>query len=95
VFDTIEWLDEVHAHYGRRLELPVLVAAEILLGRNEPELLAESLKVRVLDEAVEASAVAGAVDELIEAGFLEVVFSASSPARDDAEEQVLELRFPD
>lgn len=100
MIDGAEWLDAIHAHYGRMMVTPLYAAAEILLGKNDPAEAARSIKRRgrkvgddVMATTTEAD-VADAVEELISFGFLETVFVACSPEHDDREEHILELRMP-
>jgi len=105
--DKMEWLDAIHAHYGRKMVTPVHAAAEILLALLEVRLdhnaMARSInrRGRKAGDDVMATTTAAdcadAVEELITFGFLETVFVASSPHQDapfGLEEHVLELRLP-
>ena len=105
--DKMEWLDAIHAHYGRKMVTPVHAAAEILLALSRGQLdhnaMARSINRRgrqVADDVMATTTAADgadAVEELTGYGFLESVFSASSPdpnASPDCEEHVLELRLP-
>lgn len=103
MIDTVsgaDWLDEIHRHYDRQMITPVYAAAEILLGQTDPEGMAAAINrrgCRVGDNVMAtttAADCADAVQELISLGFLAEVFSAPSPADDQAEEAVLELRLP-
>lgn len=95
-----DWLDEIHRRYGRTMVTPVYVAAEVLLGRTDPDEVARSIRSRgrsVGDEvmaATSAADVADAVEELISFGFLADVFAASSPLSDEHTEHVFGLRMP-
>src|SRR5258707_1380063 len=105
--DGIEWLGAIRRHYGSTDVTPWDAAAEILLslsrGQLDHDAMARSISRRgrkVGDDVMAtttAADVADAVEELTSFGFLESVFSASSPvpgAPLDCEEHVLELRMP-
>jgi ABC-type ATPase with predicted acetyltransferase domain len=102
-FDRSEWLDAIHAHYDRRMVIPIHAASELLLGQSDAEKMARSIKRRgrKVKDAVMATTTAAdvvdAVEELIALGYLEETFSASCPSidhRDCESHAVLELRMP-
>lgn len=103
MIDQGEWLDAIHAHYNREMTTPVHAAAELLLGKDDPEEMARSISRRgrkVGDDVMAtttAADCADAVEELISLGFLESVFAAASSKPGvplDTDEHVLALRMP-
>lgn len=98
-----EWFESIYNHYGRTMVTPVHAAAEILLGTNDAEKMAEAINQRGREvgdadmEATTAADCADAVEELKNLGLLVLVFAAASSvpgAPIGCEEHVLELRLP-
>jgi hypothetical protein len=93
-----EWLDAIHAHHERDMSLPVLVGAEVLLGRTDAASVAKSIVAGGI--AVSYSDMAATTDDTVEEaiqslsdlGFLDDQFSLDHG--NVREEHVLELRYP-
>lgn len=78
--DRADWLDAIHARYGRMMVTPVYAAAEILLGETDADAMARSIRRRgseVGDDVMATTTPADCaevVDELKRFGFLESGF---------------------
>lgn len=103
MINGIEWLDAIREHYGTADVTPFDVAAEFLLGVTDADSMAASINARgrkIGDDVMAtttAADCADAVEELIEIGFLESVFSMASSMPGmpvGTEEHVLQLRMP-
>jgi hypothetical protein len=95
--NTAEWLDAIHAHHGRVMSLPVLVCAELLLGKTTAATVAEAIAARGVSvgdsdmaRTTEAD-VAIPMHSLCDLGFLG---SALVTDHADGEEHLYELRYP-
>ena len=92
-----EWLDAIHRHYDRTGTMPLQVACELLVDKQDAARVAASIVRRgkkvgddLMANATEPD-VADAMQELIGIGFLGSVLVTDHPS---GEEHVLELRYP-